>query len=180
MQGMCAGCDHEVSDGVASITCGVCRRVYHKACGMAKCACHQRRVSDVLQHSVGKNAELITGAHGGVQSQHEFRLDMFPRALLCVGHVCYQGNITHEPKDHTMFDTMEPIEPNWHKIPARDHFNRCMVHLQAYMAGDRTDDHLGHAACRALFGLEVHLLSRENANGVTNAQEEKQDDTPSG
>lgn len=44
---------------------------------------------------------------------------------------------------------------NFVKIPAEDHINHALQHLYAHLAGDRTDDHLGHAIVRAMFAYEV-------------------------
>lgn len=44
---------------------------------------------------------------------------------------------------------------NFTKIPVEDHINHCIQHLYAHLAGDRTDDHLGHAIVRAMFAYEV-------------------------
>lgn len=44
---------------------------------------------------------------------------------------------------------------NYTKISAEDHINHCIQHLYAYMAGDTSDDHLGHAIVRAMFAYDV-------------------------
>ena len=49
---------------------------------------------------------------------------------------------------------------NWRKIPIADHINHALTHQMAYLAGDTSDDHLAHAACRALFALDL-LLSAD-------------------
>ena len=48
-------------------------------------------------------------------------------------------------------------EDNWRLIDVKDHLNHLIMHAYAYLAGDRTDDHLSHALCRATFALGVAL-----------------------
>jgi len=44
---------------------------------------------------------------------------------------------------------------NYTKISAEEHINHAVQHLYAFLAGDATDDHLGHAILRAMFAYEV-------------------------
>jgi hypothetical protein len=46
-------------------------------------------------------------------------------------------------------------EDNWRRIPRKDHVNHALAHIFAHLAGDDTDDHLNHAACRILFAMET-------------------------
>jgi hypothetical protein len=48
-----------------------------------------------------------------------------------------------------------------------------MVHLLAWGAGDDSDDHAGHAACRLLMALERRLLDREAAKAAKDASRGK-------
>ena len=41
----------------------------------------------------------------------------------------------------------------WRSQSVIDHVRHAADHLTAYEAGDRTEDHLGHAACRLLMAL---------------------------
>jgi hypothetical protein len=50
---------------------------------------------------------------------------------------------------------------NYTKIPPEDHANHAIQHLYAYLAGDTSDDHLGHAIVRAMFAYEVDKLKKE-------------------
>ena len=45
---------------------------------------------------------------------------------------------------------------NYTKIPVEEHINHCIQHLFAYLAGDPSDDHLGHAIVRAMFAYDVN------------------------
>ena len=42
-------------------------------------------------------------------------------------------------------------EDSWRKLTCEDHINHMLVHVFAYLAGDKQDDHLDHAVCRAMF-----------------------------
>jgi hypothetical protein len=41
-------------------------------------------------------------------------------------------------------------DENWRKIPAREHWNHMVIHGFAWLAGDKSDDHLSHIMCRAM------------------------------
>ena len=49
-------------------------------------------------------------------------------------------------------------EDNWKNGQVRDHLNKALVHIFAYLAEDRSDDHIGHAAWRMMAALEIKLL----------------------
>lgn len=51
-------------------------------------------------------------------------------------------------------------ERNYTKIPVEDHINHCIQHLYAHLAGDKQDDHLGHAIVRAMFAYDVDRRNR--------------------
>jgi hypothetical protein len=44
---------------------------------------------------------------------------------------------------------------NWRGITIEDHINHLVMHAMAWLAGDRTDGHLSHVLCRAMFALGV-------------------------
>lgn len=46
---------------------------------------------------------------------------------------------------------------NWRGIPIEDHLNHLIMHAYAYLSGDRTDEHLSHIMCRAMFAQAVEL-----------------------
>jgi hypothetical protein len=46
---------------------------------------------------------------------------------------------------------------NWRSIPEHDHINHAFSHMLGHCTGDRTEDHLLHAAWRLLAALEVRL-----------------------
>lgn len=57
---------------------------------------------------------------------------------------------------------------NYTKIPVTDHINHAIQHLYAYLAGDISDDHLGHAIVRTMFAYDV------DRNGMEHIRSEKE------
>ncbi len=86
--------------------------------------------------------KIATNGHGGEQSALPYRCDLIPPlATLAVCHVLHGGAAKYG-------------EDNWYAIPARDHINHVITHYLAWLSGDRSEDHLANAGCRALFALE--------------------------
>ena len=85
---------------------------------------------------MGKDAPL---AADGLQSEVLYRFDLIdPQVLFRVAAVLHGGAEKYGAG-------------NWRKIPAEQHINHAMSHLYAYLAGDRSDDHLTNAVCRTIF-----------------------------
>ena len=100
-------------------------------------------------NGVGKDALIEENESGGRQSNSGYRFDLIdPKALFATAKVLKEG-----------FDKYG--EDNWRKIPTSDHLNHLLVHAYAYLAGDRQDEHLSHAVCRAIFALGVDIDTRE-------------------
>ncbi len=98
-----------------------------------------------LCRGMGPDAPTVAGAHGGRQSAHPWRLDLVdPGAWYVLGRVLDYGARKYSPDE-------------WRLIPTREHVNAALLHLVAYLGGDRSDDHLGHALCRTHFALAVAL-----------------------
>lgn len=94
---------------------------------------------------VGPDAPIVYNEQGGGQSASPYRLDLVdPKALLDISKVLKEGADKYG-------------ENNWKKISINDHLNHLLVHVYAYLAGDKSDKHLAHAACRAIFALGVEL-----------------------
>lgn len=92
---------------------------------------------------VGPDSPTVMNEAGGKQSATPYRCDLLPpRGLLAVSKVLKEG------ADKYGVD-------NWRKIPRQDHLNHAMIHILALLAGDISDSHLEHAACRILFALET-------------------------
>jgi hypothetical protein len=74
-------------------------------------------------------------------------MDLMPgAALLHMAEIMGEGAKTHG-------------ENNWLNGSVESHLNKMLIHALAYMAGDRTDDHIGHMAWRGMAALEVKLQS---------------------
>jgi hypothetical protein len=94
---------------------------------------------------------MVMNPAGGKQSHIPYRCDLLPAlALLEVAQILAEA----APKYG---------EDNWRKIATADHINHAVTHLLAHLAGDRSDAHVGHAACRVLFALEVARDAKENS-----------------
>ena len=94
---------------------------------------------------VGPDAPIVTAANGAQQSQSPYRCDLLPgQATLHVAGVFAYGADKYG-------------DNNWRGIELKDHLNHVLTHILAHLAGDVSDDHLGHAACRMLMGLEKYL-----------------------
>lgn len=98
-----------------------------------------------LARGVGPEAPKTENARGGRQSLKRWRFDLVdPGAWFVLGRVLDRG-------------AREYGEDNWRLIDATSHVNAALMHLVAYLGGDRSDDHLGHALCRTHFALAVAL-----------------------
>lgn len=69
-----------------------------------------------------------------------------PRAIMAVGKVRWEGFNVHGYTDD-----------NYKLIPLEEHLGRALTHIYAYLAGDQSNDHLSHAACRLLMALEEEI-----------------------
>jgi hypothetical protein len=104
-------------------------------------------MSNVVE-GVGKDAETEVNERGGKQSKSPYRADLLPPlACLAVAKVLKHGADKYGAN-------------NWHLISVEENVNHAMVHLLANAAGDGSDDHLEHAACRILFALDQKLSGR--------------------
>lgn len=88
--------------------------------------------------------------------QHQYKDDQ--------NHQFDTGAVRSKDANGTRFDLLSPIglrryaeamaegsekygDFNWEKgMPVHDLLNHCLRHLNLYLSGDRSEDHLGHAA----------------------------------
>lgn len=83
---------------------------------------------------------------GGKQSVVEGRFDLIPPvAMFELAKVMQHGAEKYEPR-------------NWYRIPLDSHLNHLAMHLFAYLAGDRQEEHLTHVLARAAMAVEIEKL----------------------
>ncbi len=94
------------------------------------------------------DAPTITNEKGGSQSLIEVRFDLIDGpALFEMAKVLHVGAVKYG-------------ENNWRKIDVPSHLNHLIMHSYAYLAGDKTDEHLSHIMCRSMFAQGVALQGR--------------------
>lgn len=105
----------------------------------------EKIVPNAFNQAVDPNAPITTNEKGGGQSHIPVRFDLIDaQAMFAVAGVLHEGAEKYG-------------ENNWRLIDIEDHLNHLLTHVYAYLAGDTSDDHLSHAACRAIFALANKL-----------------------
>lgn len=98
---------------------------------------------------IGPGASFVINARGGKQSHLPYRADLLPGwGILAQAIVAGEGAEKYEPL-------------NWHDISEAEHLNHALTHLLKLVAGDESEDHLAHAACRLSFALEIRHLREQ-------------------
>jgi hypothetical protein len=116
---------------------------------------------------VGTDAPIVVNERGAKQSHSPYRVDLSPPlATLHIAEVLGAGARKYG-------------RWNWLGIPLHDQLNHALVHAFAYLAGDRSDDHIGHFACRAMMALEVYLRDKR-LHDTTPASSASRSPTPAG
>lgn len=94
------------------------------------------------------DAPTVKNERGGMQSATAGRFDLIPpKAMFRLAAIMEHGARKYAPN-------------NWKKIEIDSHVNHALQHLFAYIAGDRQDDHLGHALARAAMAVELEEETR--------------------
>lgn len=94
---------------------------------------------------VGPTEPIEADGKGYKTSRTPYRFDLMPgAALLHMAEIMAIGAESHG-------------ENNWKRGTVEDHLNKMLTHAFAHLAGDTTDDHLGHLAWRAMAALEIQL-----------------------
>lgn len=94
-------------------------------------------------HGVGTDAPVAVSDNGAKQSALPYRFDLVdPTVLFSLANILAEGSAKYG-------------EWNWRGIGVGDNLNHALTHIYAYLAGDKQDDHLGHAFCRLMFAKSV-------------------------
>lgn len=95
---------------------------------------------------VGKDVEMVVNEYGGKQSKIPYNfMGIDAHALFAMAKVLQEGKEKYG------------ADENWRKIPVAEHLNHAMTHIMAYKAGDKSDGHLSHLLCRAMFACAVEI-----------------------
>ena len=94
---------------------------------------------------VGPDAPTVVSKNGAKQSGSPYRCDLLPAlASLHIASILKYGAEKYG-------------DNNWRGLTVADHINHAITHILAFQVGDKSDDHLGHAACRMLMALETDI-----------------------
>lgn len=108
-----------------------------------------RNKREVKVPGLDPNMPTVVNSKGGKQSDTPYGLRYVPPlAILEVSKVLKLGADKYGAR-------------NWVNIEIEDHLNHALQHIYAYLAGDRSDNHLANLSCRSLFALELQELAKE-------------------
>lgn len=107
----------------------------------------------VVLEGVGPDAPVHVNANGGRQSDSPYFFRALPPlALAAVARLMKEAAAKYDA-DTPGGPYQNVLDRNWHKIDTWEHLEHVWHHLVAETAGDTSDDHLTHLACRALMAL---------------------------
>lgn len=102
-----------------------------------------------LSDIVGPDAPTTYNKKGAGQSHVPVRFDLVDgKAMFAMAKVLHKGAEKYGAD-------------NWRGIDIRDHLNHLIMHAYAYLSGDRSDEHLSHIMCRAMFAQAVEITEIE-------------------
>ena len=104
-------------------------------------------IASTLIAGVEPDAPVVENENGGKQSDTPYGFHLLPiSALFDAAKVAKYGadkyGETFSERNYTKIDTIE-------------HLNHAIQHIYAFLAGDKQDDHLGHAIVRLMFAFDV-------------------------
>lgn len=103
------------------------------------------------------DGEMVRYETGSVRSSavEDYRYDLItPIGLAAVARTCAEG--AQKYGDH-----------NWEKgQPVSDILNHAIKHLYDFLSGDRSEDHLGHAAWNVMAAIHTCEVHPELARGL--------------
>lgn len=98
-----------------------------------------------------KDGDTITNERGGRQSYISTAFHWLPcDAMRLVAQCARYGGEKYGPE-------------NYRTIDGPDHIAHAWNHMNEFMAGDRSEDHLVHAALRLLFTIQLAVECEEQA-----------------
>lgn len=104
------------------------------------------RLRGLSYTGLAPDAPITENENGGKQSVVEGRFDLIPAvAAFELAKVMEHGAEKYAPR-------------NWMKIPVDSHLNHLLMHVFAYLAGDRQEEHLTHALARAAMAVEIEKV----------------------
>lgn len=101
-----------------------------------------------IVNGVDPNTPVVENEQGGKQSATPYGFHLLPTSsVFAAAEVAAYGAAKYGEDFH---------HRNYTKITVEEHINHAIQHLYAYLAGDTSDDHLGHAIVRAMFAYDVN------------------------
>lgn len=103
-----------------------------------------------IVNGVGPDTPSTVNERGGKQSALDYRFDLVdPLTMFTLARILDEGSRKYG-------------DWNWRNITQSDNINHALSHIYAFLAGDKQDDHLGHAFCRLMFALSQELTPGES------------------